>query len=229
MPIWHLLIGWSLNKHWSLRDTNRWKVRKKFSFMIFFLHSASYRGHNEYTDSGWTRTWKNIRAKIYSRIDWTSYWSQKKISRPGFGFWICPIYAIFCLCWLHVLRRLLSWQWGTGVPECIQVSIIAIFMHTYIKSFLKQPPLKVMELRQTLANGKILNHKRFLGSCWSKGEIWLLSNRWVSVVEFHDQALVIGKVFGQESTVVKWNYQILGLHQVTVRQKLGVILVIKWF
>ena len=56
-----------------------------------------------------------------------------------------------------------------------------------------------------------------------------LSIRWVSVVEFHDQALSIGKVFGQESTVVKWNYQILGLHQVTVRQKLGVILVIKWF
>ena len=55
------------------------------------------------------------------------------------------------------------------------------------------------------------------------------SSRWVSVVEFYDQALSIGKVFGQESTVVKWNYQILGLHQVTVRQKLGVILVIKWF
>ena len=54
-------------------------------------------------------------------------------------------------------------------------------------------------------------------------------NRWVSVVEFHDQALGIGKVFGQESTVVKWNYQILGLHQVTAHQKLGVILVIKWF
>ena len=54
-------------------------------------------------------------------------------------------------------------------------------------------------------------------------------SRWVSVVEFHDQALVIGKVFGQESTVVKWNYQILGLHQVTVHQILGLILVIKWF
>ena len=53
--------------------------------------------------------------------------------------------------------------------------------------------------------------------------------RWVSVVEFHDPTLGIGKVFGQESTVVKWNYQILGLHQVMVRQKLGVILVIKWF
>ena len=53
--------------------------------------------------------------------------------------------------------------------------------------------------------------------------------RWVSVVEFHDGALGIGKVFGQGSTVVKWNYQILALHQVTVRQKLGVILVIKWF
>ena len=59
--------------------------------------------------------------------------------------------------------------------------------------------------------------------------VLLLLVRWVSVVEFHDQALSIGKVFGQESTVVKWNYQILGLHQVTVRQKLGVILVIKWF
>ena len=56
-----------------------------------------------------------------------------------------------------------------------------------------------------------------------------LNSRWVSVMEFHDQALSIGKVFGQESTVVKWNYQILGLHQVTVHQKLGVILVIKWF
>ena len=53
--------------------------------------------------------------------------------------------------------------------------------------------------------------------------------RWVSVVEFHDRALGIGKIFGQESTVVKWNYQILGLHQVMVHQKLGVILVIKWF
>ena len=53
--------------------------------------------------------------------------------------------------------------------------------------------------------------------------------RWVSVVEFHDPTLGIGKVFGQGSTVFKWNYQILGLHKVTVRQKLGVILVIKWF
>ena len=56
-----------------------------------------------------------------------------------------------------------------------------------------------------------------------------LPSRWVSVVEFHDPTLGIGKVFGQESTVVKWNYQILGLHQVRVRQKLGIILVIKWF
>ena len=44
-------------------------------------------------------------------------------------------------------------------------------------------------------------------------------NRWVSVVEFHDPTIGIGKVFGQESTVIKWNYQILGLHLVTVRQK----------
>ena len=60
---------------------------------------------------------------------------------------------------------------------------------------------------------------------------WILrlNIRWVSVVEFHDWVLGIGKVFGQESTVVEWNYQILGLHQVTVHQKLGVILVIKWF
>ena len=53
--------------------------------------------------------------------------------------------------------------------------------------------------------------------------------RWISVVEFHDPTLGIGKIFGQESTVVKWNYQILGLPQVTVDQKLGVILVRKWF
>ena len=45
---------------------------------------------------------------------------------------------------------------------------------------------------------------------------FILIIRWVSVVEFHDRALGIGKVFGQESTVVKWNYQILGLHQVRV-------------
>ena len=56
-----------------------------------------------------------------------------------------------------------------------------------------------------------------------------MPSRWVSVVEFHDPTLGIGKVFGQESTVVQWNYQILGLHQVTVHQKLGVILVIEWF
>ena len=56
-----------------------------------------------------------------------------------------------------------------------------------------------------------------------------LDARWVSVVEFHDPTLIIGKIFVQESTVVKWNYQILGLHPVAVRQKLGVILVIKWF
>ena len=64
-----------------------------------------------------------------------------------------------------------------------------------------------------------------LNSIWN----YDVFNRWVSVVEFHDPTLGIGKVFGQESTVVKWNYQILGLHQVTVRQRLGVILVIKWF
>ena len=56
-----------------------------------------------------------------------------------------------------------------------------------------------------------------------------ISSRWVSVVEFYDPTLGIGKVFGQESTVVKWNYQIFGLHEVTVHQKLDVILVIKWF
>jgi len=48
-------------------------------------------------------------------------------------------------------------------------------------------------------------------------------------MEFHDPTLGIGKVFDQESTVIKQNYQILGLHQVMVRQELGVILVIKWF
>ena len=47
--------------------------------------------------------------------------------------------------------------------------------------------------------------------------------RWVSVVEFHDQALSIGKVFGQESTVVKWNYQILSLPLVTVCQEVPIL------
>ena len=56
-----------------------------------------------------------------------------------------------------------------------------------------------------------------------------LTSRWVLVVEFHDPTLGIGKVFDQESTVVKWNYQNLCLHPVIVHQKLGMILVIKWF
>ena len=47
--------------------------------------------------------------------------------------------------------------------------------------------------------------------------------RWVAVVEFHDPTLSIGKVFGQESTVVKWNYQILSLHLVTVCQKVPIL------
>ena len=47
--------------------------------------------------------------------------------------------------------------------------------------------------------------------------------RWVSVVEFHDWELGIGKVFGQESTVVKWNYQTLSLHLVTVCQKVPIL------
>ena len=47
-----------------------------------------------------------------------------------------------------------------------------------------------------------------------------LRNRWV---EFHDWALGIGKVFGQESTVVKWNYQILSLHLATVCQKVPIL------
>ena len=47
--------------------------------------------------------------------------------------------------------------------------------------------------------------------------------RWVSVVEFHDPTLGIGKVFGQESTVVKWNYQISGLHPVAVCQKVPIL------
>ena len=48
-------------------------------------------------------------------------------------------------------------------------------------------------------------------------------DRWVSVVEFHDRALFIVKVFGQKSTVVKWNYQILSLHLVTVCQTVPIL------
>ena len=50
-----------------------------------------------------------------------------------------------------------------------------------------------------------------------------VNNRWVSVVGFHDPTLGIGKVFGQESTVVKWNCQILSLHLVTVCQKVPIL------
>ena len=53
--------------------------------------------------------------------------------------------------------------------------------------------------------------------------ITYMHSRWVSVVEFHDGALGIGKVFGQESTAVKWNYQILSLHLVTVCQKVPIL------
>ena len=42
-------------------------------------------------------------------------------------------------------------------------------------------------------------------------------------MEFHDPTLGIGKVFGQESTVVKLNYQILSLHLVTVCQKVPIL------
>ena len=60
---------------------------------------------------------------------------------------------------------------------------------------------------------------------------WLeqFQGRWVSVMEFHDPTLGIGKVLGQESTVVKRNYQIFGLHPVKFRQKSCVILGIKLF
>ena len=50
-----------------------------------------------------------------------------------------------------------------------------------------------------------------------------LNPRWVLVVEFHYPTLGIGKVFGQESTVVKWNYQILSLRLVTVCQKVPIL------
>ena len=77
----------------------------------------------------------------------------------------------------------------------------------------------------------ILLHTQSIVCATVKGQCleFLVSIRWVSVVEFLDPTLGLGKVLGQESTVVKWNYQILGLHPVAVRQKLGVILVIKWF
>ena len=55
------------------------------------------------------------------------------------------------------------------------------------------------------------------------GHFFAICIRWVSVVEFHDWALSIGKVFGQESTVFKWNYQILSLHLVTVCQKVPIL------
>ena len=57
----------------------------------------------------------------------------------------------------------------------------------------------------------------------SKIDFLTLTSRWVSVVEFHDGSLGISKVFGQESTVVKWNYQILGHHPVAVRQKVPIL------
>ena len=42
---------------------------------------------------------------------------------------------------------------------------------------------------------------------------------------FTQQAVWVlkNKVFGQESTVVKWNYQILSLHLVTVHQKVPIL------
>ena len=46
-------------------------------------------------------------------------------------------------------------------------------------------------------------------------------SRWVSVVEFHDGALGIGKVFGQESTVVKWNYKNFGSPSSDGSSKIG--------
>ncbi len=42
-------------------------------------------------------------------------------------------------------------------------------------------------------------------------------------MEFLDPTLGIGKVFGQESTVDKWNYQILSLHLVTFCQNVPIL------
>ena len=52
---------------------------------------------------------------------------------------------------------------------------------------------------------------------------WGFLIRWVSVVEFHHPALSIGKGFGQESTVFKWNYQILSLRLVIACQKVPIL------
>ena len=46
------------------------------------------------------------------------------------------------------------------------------------------------------------NHEGGKGRDPSSISSWFI-NRWVLVVEFHDPTLGIGKVFGQESTVVK--------------------------
>ena len=72
----------------------------------------------------------------------------------------------------------------------------------------------------------IFNDILSIGNKKSYSEISIklsLANRWVSVVEFNDWALGIGKFFGQESTVVKWNHQILNLHLVTVCQKVPIL------
>ena len=68
--------------------------------------------------------------------------------------------------------------------------------------------------------------------CWNDHELkveerfigrYHLVVRWVSVVEFHHPALSIDKGFGQESTVVKWNYQILSLRLVIACQKVPIL------
>ena len=101
------------------------------------------------------------------------------------------------------------WHFGICPKQCTtdrSTSLVCVQLKK--RGFEKNSLTKVMEIFNSY-----YAENSFRGMC----------TRWVSVMEFHDWALGIGKVFGQESTVVKWNYQILSPHLVTVCQKVPIL------
>ena len=116
--------------------------------------------------------------------------------------------------WLYITwkneQKILIWHFGICPGQCTSDRREYELSLCPIKGagFWKNSLTKVMEIFNNY-----YAENSFRGMC----------TRWVSVMEFHDWALGIGKVFGQESTVVKWNYQILSPHLVTVCQKVPIL------
>ena len=121
-----------------------------------------------------------------------------------------------------LLKKSKSWGpfWTYQLKSTANSAHLAQFLGKLAKLAVKwatlfraNPVIILLKVRSLTLNNLIFNILKLTQMC----------SRWVSVVEFHDPTLSIGKVFGQESTVVKWNYQILSLHLVTVCQKVPIL------